>query len=81
MTYIHSDDKVIDEFIKKNIKHRSSIKTVCDELFNWFDKNVKYSRLNAPFFPLQRSDLDVISMQAGTCGDYSNLLVSVVYIQ
>lgn len=32
MTYIHSDDKVIDEFIKKNIKHRSSIKTVCDEL-------------------------------------------------
>ena len=77
MTYIHSDDKVIDEFIKKNIKHRSSIKTVCDELFNWFDKNVKYSRLNAPFFFLFRSDLDVISMQAGTCGDYSNLLVSV----
>ena len=77
MTYIHSDDKVIDAFIQKNIKDRSSIKTVCDELFNWFDKNVKYSRLNAPFFPLQRSDLDVISMQAGTCGDYSNLLVSI----
>ncbi|MFT4452002.1 transglutaminase domain-containing protein [Parvimonas sp. G1425] len=77
MTYIHSDDKVIDEFIQKNIKDRSSIKAVCEELFNWFDKNVKYSRLNAPFFPLQRSDLDVISMQAGTCGDYSNLLVSV----
>ena len=77
MTYIHSDDKVIDEFIQKNIKDRSSIKAVCEELFNWFDKNVRYSRLNAPFFPLQRSDLDVISMQAGTCGDYSNLLVSV----
>ena len=26
---------------------------------------------------MQRSDLDVISMQAGTCGDYSNLVVSV----
>ena len=77
MTYIHSDDKLIGEFIQENIKDRSSIKTVCDELFNWFDKNVKYSRLNAPFFPLQRSDLDVISMLAGTCGDYSNLLVSV----
>lgn len=78
MTYIHSDDKVIYESLyKKNIKDRSSIKAVCEELFNWFDKNVKYSRLNAPFFPLQRSDLDVISMKAGTCGDYSNLLVSV----
>ena len=77
MAYIHSDDKLIDEFIQNNIKDRSSLKNVCDELFNWFDKNVKYSRLNAPFFPLQRSDLDVISMRAGTCGDYSNLLVSV----
>lgn len=77
MAYIHSDDNVIDEFIQNNIKDRSSLKTVCDELFNWFDKNVKYSRLNAPFSPLQRSDLDVISMRAGTCGDYSNLLVSV----
>ena len=39
MTYIHSDDKVIDEFIQKNIKDRSSIKAVCEELFNWFDKD------------------------------------------
>lgn len=77
MTYIHPVDKVIDEFIRENIKDKSSIKSVCDELLEWFDKNVKYSRLNAPFFPLQRSDLDVISMRAGTCGDYSNLLVSV----
>lgn len=77
MTYIHPDDKAIENFILKNVKKKSSLKTVCDELFNWFDGNVKYSRLNAPFFPLQRSDLDVISMQAGTCGDYSNLLVSV----
>ena len=53
------------------------MKTACDDLFDWFDRNVKYSRLNAPFLPLQRSDLDVISMKAGTCGDYSNLLVSV----
>ena len=77
MTYIHSDDKIIDEFIQQIIKDRTSMKTVCDELFNWFDRNVKYSRLNAPFLPLQRSDIDVISMKAGTCGDYSNLLVSV----
>ena len=78
MTYIHSDDPKIDKFIQDNITNRNSIGAVCDELFCWFDKNVKYSRLNAPFFPLQRSDLDVISMSAGTCGDYSNLLVSVL---
>ena len=78
MTYIHVDDKTIDEFIKNNIQDRSNIKSICDELLIWFDKNTKYSRLNAPFFPLQRSDLDVISMQSGTCGDYSNLIVSVL---
>lgn len=39
---------------------------------------MKYSRLNAPFYPLQRSDLDVLDMLSGTCGDYSNLLVSVL---
>lgn len=78
MTYIHPNDNIIDEFIQNNIHDRRSIKNVCDELLNWFDKNIEYSRLNAPFFPLQRSDIDVISMQSGTCGDYSNLLVSVM---
>lgn len=77
MTYIHPDDKAIENFIRKNIRNKNSLKAVCDELFAWFDRNAAYSRLNAPFFPLQRSDLDVISMQAGTCGDYANLLVSV----
>lgn len=77
MAYIHPDDKVIEEFIQKNIVDRSSIRAVCEELFAWFDRYVSYSRLNAPYFPLQRSDLDVISMLSGTCGDYSNLLVSV----
>jgi len=78
MAYIHSDDHMVDEFIKKNIHDKSNLKTVCRDLFIWFDENVKYSRLNAPFFPLQRSDADVISMQSGTCGDYSNLIVSVL---
>lgn len=41
-------------------------------------ENVAYSRLNAPFFPLQRSDLDLLEMKAGTCGDYANLIVSVL---
>lgn len=78
MTYIHANNEKIDEFIQNNIQDRSNIKTICDELFAWFDKNITYSRLIAPFFPLQRSDLDVLSMQSGTCGDYSNLLVSVL---
>ena len=78
MAYIHPNDKRIDEFIKDNVRDRSDINTVSNALLAWFDKNVEYSRLNAPFFPLQRSDLDVLSMRSGTCGDYSNLIVSVL---
>lgn len=78
MNYIHSDDAIIDAFVKQNIHNKSDIRTVCDDLLIWFDNNVKYSRLNAPFFPLQRSDLDVVAMLSGTCGDYSNLIVSVL---
>lgn len=78
MTYIHPYDKRIDEFVENNIRDRSDIKIVSNDLLVWFDKNVEYSRLNAPFFPLQRSDLDVLSMRSGTCGDYSNLIVSVL---
>ena len=78
MTYTHPDCKEIEEFIQQHIVDRSTLKTVWNCFERWFDNNVKYSRLNAPFFPLQRSDLDVIAMRAGTCGDYSNLLVSVL---
>ena len=78
MTYIHADTPQIQNFICENIRDTSNLKIICDTLFTWFDENVTYSRLNAPFFPLQRSDLDVISMQFGTCGDYANLLVSVL---
>lgn len=78
MTYIHPDGKAIDDFIKNNIRDKSSLKAVSDALLKWFDNNIEYSRLNAPFCPLQRSDLDVLSMRSGTCGDYSNLMVSVL---
>ena len=77
MTYIHPESSIIDAFIQTHIEDRSSIKAVCEALFRWFDQNIIYSRLNAPFFPLQRSDLDLLSMLAGTCGDYANLLVCV----
>lgn len=78
MTYIHPGDKAIKAFVKAHIHDLCDVRAVCDDLFRWFDENVKYSRLNAPFFPLQRSDLDVLSMRSGTCGDYSNLIVSVL---
>lgn len=45
-------------------------------IISWFDENVKYSRLNSPYYPLQRSDIDTLRMKSGTCGDYSNLIVS-----
>ncbi|MDO4866911.1 MAG: transglutaminase-like domain-containing protein [Clostridia bacterium] len=78
MTYIHPYDKRIEGFINNNISDRSDIKSVSNDLLAWFDNNIEYSRLNAPFFPLQRSDLDVLSMRSGTCGDYANLIVSVL---
>ncbi len=76
MTYIHPNSKYINEFLQENIHNRSCIQAICQDVFLWFDENVKYSRLNAPFFPLQRNDIDVITMKSGTCGDYSNLLIS-----
>lgn len=78
MTYIHPSDKHISEFSTAICKSDSGLETMCRSIFAWLDDNVEYSRLQAPFFPLQRSDLDLLAMKAGTCGDYSNLLVSVL---
>ena len=77
MTYIHPSDKQILAFIEKQISGSYDLESICERLFAWFDREVEYSRLNAPYFPLQRSDLDLLAMGSGTCGDYSNLLVSV----
>lgn len=78
MTYIHPADKNISDFTTAICKSDNGLETICRNVFAWFDSNVAYSRLQAPFFPLQRSDLDLLTMKAGTCGDYSNLLVSVL---
>lgn len=78
MKYIHPDDHAICAFAEQISDKQSNLKTVCVNLLKWFDSNITYSRLNAPFYPLQRSDLDVLSMKCGTCGDYSNLVVAVL---
>ncbi len=78
--YIHPNDAIIEDFIDRlDIRNLSLLDSV-QAVFRWFDENVSYSRLNAPYFPLQRSDIDVLNMKCGTCGDYSNLLAS-VYIK
>jgi len=77
-TYIHPSDEKIKKIIQKLELVNKDLKEIIHVIFKWFDSNVKYSRLNAPFYPLQRSDLDVLDMLSGTCGDYSNLLVSVL---
>lgn len=76
--YIHPDSSEIGCFIRELQPEGLPISGVVGKLFRWFDDNVSYSRLNAPYRPLQRSDLDVLQMRSGTCGDYSNLLVSVL---
>ena len=80
MTYIHPDDPVVQAFAKQLSRSGIELRTVCGELLAWFDHHVIYSRMNAPFFPLQRSDLDVLSMKSGTCGDYASLIVSVLTV-
>ncbi len=78
MKYIHPDDPAILAFSARIAPENAPLETVCRNLFAWFDANIAYSRLNAPLYPLQRSDLDVLSMRSGTCGDYASLLVSVL---
>ena len=78
MKYIHPDDPAILAFSASIAPESAPLETVCRNLFAWFEANIAYSRLNAPFSPLQRSDLDVLSMRSGTCGDYASLFVSVL---
>lgn len=49
MNYIHINDRIIVDFIEKNISKKGNISAVAVDLLTWFDKNVEYSRLNAPF--------------------------------
>ncbi len=76
--YIHPDSMEIGCLINELQLEGKPLSSVPGELFRWFDNNISYSRLNAPYYPLQRSDLDVLRMKSGTCGDYSNLVVSVL---
>lgn len=78
MKYIHPDDPAILAFSARIASENAVLETVCRNLFACFDANIAYSRLGAPFFPLQRSDLNVLQMRSGTCGDYASLLVSVL---
>ena len=76
--FIHPGSPEIGRFIDELRLRDLPLNGVAGELFRWFDGNVSYSRLNAPYHPLQRSDLDVLRMRSGTCGDYANLVVSVL---
>lgn len=78
MPYIHPADNRIADFSDAVCKNNIGLEAMCRSILAWFDGCVEYSRLQAPFFPLQRSDIDLLDMKAGTCGDYSNLLVSVL---
>jgi len=76
--YINPLSDEICKFTKKMKKDTNSLEGVIHNIFQWFDENVKYSRIEQPYYPLQRNDLELLKMKAGTCGDYSNLIVSVL---
>lgn len=73
--YIHPESFAIDCLINELHLEGMPLSDVVRDLFLWFDNNISYSRLNTPYYPLQRSDLDVLKMKSGTCGDYSNLVI------
>lgn len=76
--YIHPESEEIKAFIKELQLEGLLLEESVKKIFQWFDENIAYSRLTAPYVPLQRNDLDVLTMKSGTCGDYSNLLVSIL---
>lgn len=76
--YINHQSSEIINFTKKMSENTSHIKEVINNIFKWFDENMEYTRLNSPYYPLQRSDIDTLLMRSGTCGDYSNLVVSIL---
>lgn len=45
-------------------------------LYDWCLDNLDYGRLKKPYFPLVRTDLDVLELKEGTCGDFSHLFIS-----
>lgn len=49
MAYIHPSDPHISDFATAICKNDNDLETVCKNIFAWFDGNVAYSRLQAPF--------------------------------
>jgi transglutaminase-like putative cysteine protease len=45
-------------------------------LFQWCFDHLRYGRLEAPWFPLVRTDEDVLRLREGTCGDFAHLFVA-----
>ena len=76
--YIHPFSEEIREFVNDLADYSAdpSAEEFIKKLLAWFDENISYSRIDHPFYPLQRSDLDLLFMKCGTCGDFSNLIVS-----
>lgn len=72
-SYIHPQSTEIESFFKELCIHNISLEKLIVEIFEWFNKNISYSRLSAPYYPLQRSDLDLLKMKSGTCGDYARI--------
>lgn len=75
---VHPTSPEIAAFAGSIRADANSLPQTIARLMDWFDQAVIYSRLDAPYFPLQRSDLDVLALRSGTCGDYSNLIVSLL---
>jgi hypothetical protein len=74
--YCHPNSTEIKNLIKSIPTNNKTNYEKAKWIFDWCVNNLEYGRLKKPFFPLIRTDLDVLELKEGTCGDFSNLFVS-----
>ena len=55
--YVHSKSEEISKFAREMSRNAVDTEHIIKNIFSRFDENVEYSRLNSPYYPLQRSDI------------------------
>jgi len=75
-THCHPRHPGIREIIRRIPPECASDSQKAKWLFEWRLNHLSYGRLKKPLFPLIRTDLDMLELKEGTCGDFSHLFVS-----
>lgn len=74
--YCHPDSPAVRALVRQAVQAGRRHSDQVHWLFQWCRDQLRYGRLAAPWFPLVRTDEDVLRLREGTCGDYAHLLVA-----